>query len=261
MQPFVFPDQTGYRVVQITDCHLLADAQAQYQGVTPAAHLAAIIARLQLAPPDAVIFTGDLSQEHSSAEKTLDSYHLLASLCQPLNCPVFLVPGNHDDIAALATLCQNAPFSAATHLYLGDWQLLLINTKSATPAGEIGVSQLAELAQALTVGQATHSWLFCHHHPWPLHCFIDRHGLQDADRFYDWLAGQPAVRGIAHGHAHMAYQQRHVLASKQITVVGCPASSVQFLPTPDWQTRNLGPQWCEWYFLSAGQVRWQFKRL
>ncbi|HBN90824.1 MAG TPA: 3',5'-cyclic-nucleotide phosphodiesterase, partial [Rheinheimera sp.] len=74
---YVFSPKNAYRLVQITDCHLLQSADGYYQQVQPAKHLAAIIRQLQTELPDAVILTGDLTQDHSEA-----SYSLLAELMQ-----------------------------------------------------------------------------------------------------------------------------------------------------------------------------------
>ncbi|MDP5206094.1 metallophosphoesterase [Alishewanella sp. SMS9] len=252
MHNYVFPAKAAYRVVQITDCHLLAELDGIYRDCQPAVHLQAILAQLQLSPPDALILTGDLTQDH-----TLGSYQLLAQLCQELSCPVFVLPGNHEDLAMLAQLQQQPPFQRAESLSLGEWQLFLLNTKGPTPAGEFAEDRQSALAQQFAKSQAKQFWLFCHHHPQPLGCFIDKHGLRDQQTFWPWLLREPKIKGLAHGHAHLAYHK----VVQGIDIVGCPASSVQFLARDDWQTVNAGPQWCEWYFAAAGQVSWQFKRL
>lgn len=252
MKSFVFPHQHSFRLVQLTDCHLLAQPDGWYQGCQPALHLRQIIAFLQSDRPDAVILTGDLTQDHSAA-----SYALLAELLSPLHCPVFLVPGNHDDLHLLTELTQRRPFVAAESLLLADWQLFLLDSKGPTPAGSFPQPKQQSLQQQFRQSTSTHFWLFMHHHPQPLACFIDQYGLTEQQAFWQLLQAEPRVRGLSHGHAHLAYQRQQ----QGIQLVGCPASSVQFLETPDWQTVNQGPQWCEWQFSAGGTVRWQFKRI
>lgn len=249
---YTFAAKARYRLAQITDCHLLASAEGLYKQVQPAAHLAAIIATLVTEQPDAVLLTGDLTQDHTAA-----SYQLLAQLLAPLSCPVFCLPGNHDDIAMLEQLCSQPPFQPQRSLQLGDWQLLLLNSKGDTPAGAFSVAEQAWLQAQCRHSSAAAIWLFCHHHPAPLHCFIDKHGQQDAAALWQAIATEPRIAGIGHGHAHYAYQS----LQQGVTIVGCPASSVQFLATPDWQTKDDGPQWCDWYFAAAGSVSWQFRQL
>lgn len=249
---YIFATKTQYRVAQITDSHLMATADGYYKQVQPAQHLAAIVAQLIIEQPDAVLLTGDVTQDHTRA-----SYQLLSDLMAPLNCPVFCLPGNHDDIAELEWLCQHAPFRPERSVQLAGWQLLLLNTKGETPAGVFGVAQQQWLASQCQRSAAKALWLFCHHHPIPLNQFIDKHGQQQQAELWQLINAEPRIRGIAHGHAHYAHQQY----VQGVNVVGCPASSVQFLPTSDWQTIDNGPQWCDWTFNADASVNWQFRRL
>lgn len=249
---YQFPVKSRYRLVQITDCHLLATADGWYKQVQPAVHLHAIVRYLQQEQPDAVVLTGDLTQDHSAA-----SYQLLANLLAPLTCPIFCLPGNHDDLSELAQLTGQKPFQPERNLQLSDWQVLLLNTKGESPAGVFPASEQRWFAQQCQLTQANDIWLFCHHHPAPLGCFIDKHGQQQQTELWQAIAAEPRIRGVGHGHAHYAYQR----IQQAVSVVGCPASSVQFLPTPDWQTVNYGPQWCDWEFAGNGHVSWQFRRL
>ena len=249
---YQFVEKLQYKVAQITDCHLLASPGALYKGVKPAAHMQAIVSRLCLEQPDAVLLTGDVTQDHSTA-----SYNLLTQLLAPLPCPVFCLPGNHDDESELAKLCQLQPMRPERSLLLGNWQLLLLNTKTATPAGGFSCIEQLWLAEQCRQSDAATIWLFCHHHPLPLNSFIDKHGQQQQTELWRAITSDDRIRGIAHGHVHHAYQLQHL----NRTVVGCPASSVQFLLADDWQTRNEGPQWCDWTFMADGSVNWQFRRL
>ncbi|WP_333608991.1 metallophosphoesterase [Arsukibacterium sp.] len=249
MSPYLFPPKASYRIVQISDCHLLAGIDELYQGVRPGRYLQQAVARIQQSAPDALLLTGDLSQDHS-----VQSYQLLTELLQGLSCPIFLLPGNHDDRAMLAAVAEQAPCHSATALQLGDWQLLLLDTKGPTPAGEFCQQRRQALQSEFMRSRAGHFWLFCHHHPRPLGWSIDRHGLAEPELFWQLLGEEPRVRGLAHGHCHYAYAAVH----QHIQLVGCPASSVQFLATADWQTVDQGPQWCQWQFTEAGKVSWQF---
>jgi 3',5'-cyclic-AMP phosphodiesterase len=249
---YQLPFKPQYRLAQITDCHLLASADHYYQQVQPARHLAAIVAQLRTEQPDAVLLTGDVTQDHSAA-----SYQLLARLLSALHCPVFCLPGNHDDVNALQRLCQRLPFRPERNILLANWQLLLLDSKGDTPAGVFPLAQQNWLATQCRQSSADAIWLFCHHHPLALNSFIDKHGQQDEARLWQSISAEPRIQGIAHGHAHYAYQRRQ----HNIDIVGCPASSVQFLPTSDWQTIDAGPQWCDWTFTVDGGVSWQFRQL
>jgi 3',5'-cyclic-AMP phosphodiesterase len=249
---YVFPTQSQYRIAQITDCHLMPTADEYYQQIQPAKYLQAVVAQLCQEQPDALILSGDLVQNASVA-----SYQLLADICAPLTCPVFCLPGNHDDLQQLALLSQQAPFQAATSLRLACWQLLLLNTKGPTPSGVFGFAQQQWLQQQLQQSRAQAVWLFCHHHPRPLGGSIDNHGQLDAEILWQQIFAEPRIQGIAHGHSHYAYSARF----GKVSIVGCPASSVQFLMTPEWQTVDQGPQWCDWLFNADETVQWQFRSI
>lgn len=250
---YLLPPKPQYYLAQITDCHLLASAEGVYQGCQPARHLTQIVTTLLAKQPDAVILTGDLTQDHS-----VESYQLLAQLLSPLNCPIFVTPGNHDDPQQLSQLIMQQVLRPERSILLGNWQLLLLSSKGDTPAGNFSPSEQNWLMQQLANSDAEAVWLYSHHHPKPLKCFIDKHGQQDTGRLWQALQSDPRIRGFAHGHAHMAYHCRFNV----IDIVGCPASSVQFLATSDWQTRNDGPQWCDWFFnADKSTVHWQFQQL
>jgi Icc protein len=243
-----------YHIVQISDCHLLAGIDEAYQGVKPGRYLQRAIQAIASSPllPDAVILSGDLSQDHSR-----ESYQLLANLLTPLTCPVLVLPGNHDDYEQLDWLRGQAPLVSATALQLASWQLLLLDTKGDTPAGYFDAERRERLAGHFTSSKAQRFWLFCHHHPLPLGSAIDKHGWQDAEPFWQLLATEPRVQGLAHGHCHHAYTRQH----QAIQLVGCPASSVQFSQHDGWETLDQGPMYCLWQFAANGDVNWQFVNL
>lgn len=233
---------------QITDCHLLSEPDAWYQGVQPYRHLARLLQALRTqATP--LLFTGDLTEDHSAA-----SYQLLQQLLADWPAPVFLLPGNHDERAAITRLSTTAPFKAAGRIAAANWQLWLLDSKGDTPAGAFDSTRLAKLQQWLTERDTPVFW-FCHHHLLPIGSFIDLFDQKDKAGLLGLLA-DPAIRGLAHGHCHHAYALQH----PDFIQVGCPASSVQFLQTADWQTRDEGPQACRWQFRSDGSFSFEFGR-
>lgn len=244
-------EASSWRCYQITDCHLVAEADGYYQGIQPFRHLQRLLASLK---PHPLILTGDLTQDHSEA-----SYQLLADLLHDWPAPVFYVPGNHDDPALMAKVFHAdarhaGPFNNAKEIWCAGWQLLLLSTKGETPAGSFSQDRLAELSSRLQAQPKRATWLFCHHHPKPIGSSIDEHGLIDAADFCRLLDNTPKVRGLAHGHCHYAYHQ----VQRSWQIVGCPASSVQFKLAAQWLTEDLGPQACLWQFAAGQQVQWEF---
>ena len=249
----VFSKKDSYRLVHISDCHLVADPDGWFCGVQPYRQLELLLTQLQSNQPDAVVLTGDLTQDHSLA-----SYQLITQLFSDWSCPVFYLPGNHDDMELMQHAFASTPFSADTELSLGDWRLCLLNSKGPTPAGYFDTTRQQQLQQQLLSYPADAAvWLFCHHHISPMGSFIDEHIQLDAAALWQIMGSDRRIKGFAHGHCHYAYAK----IQQGIHLVGCPASSVQFLPTADWQTIDGGPQWCDWFFSATGDVSWQFRRL
>lgn len=248
MQPYELASKDVYHFIQLSDCHLLAETTAEYQGIRPYQHLQRLLSTLRAEPCDLLVLTGDLTQDHSLA-----SYHHLARLLADWPSPVCYLPGNHDDPELMRQAFHQAPFISTKDIYSEHWRWLLLNTKSETPAGHFPAERCAELAQQLAQHQVP-VWLFSHHHPRPIGASIDRHGWQEVELFLQTVAAFPAVKGLSHGHCHYAYHQ--VDPASGLQLVGCPATSVQFLHSADWQTVDRGPQGLQWQFFADGTVHW-----
>ena len=85
-------------IAQISDMHVKPTGRLAYGRVDTAAYVARAVTHiLELTyRPDAVVATGDLVDAGRA-----DEYARLRDLLAPLPMPVYLVPGNHDDRAAL----------------------------------------------------------------------------------------------------------------------------------------------------------------
>ncbi|WP_440054043.1 metallophosphoesterase family protein [Pseudoalteromonas sp. T1lg65] len=217
-------------LAHFTDSHLFATRDGKYFAENTALNLMATLAQLSFENVDCVIFGGDLTQDHS-----FESYRLFAELVEqsPLNCPVFWVPGNHDDIAWLEEISQgqirnekrlNGPFG----------QVLLVNSKGETPAGWCQWSHLRELAQYLDEP----SLVFCHHHPKAIDGYLDKHMLENGPQLLNTLVNSNQVQALIHGHVHHEYE----LIFRNLPIYATPATSVQFAKhTEDWQQQRAGP--------------------
>ena len=99
-------DGRPLRLLQLTDTHLFADPGGILYGVNTRNSLTAVIAAIKRAGerPDAILVTGDLSQDESTT-----SYQILRDMLAQLEAPVFVLPGNHDDPAALRARITGPP--------------------------------------------------------------------------------------------------------------------------------------------------------
>jgi 3',5'-cyclic AMP phosphodiesterase CpdA len=173
-------------LVQLSDPHVQDDESA-------AALAAAVRSVLELTPaPDAVLVSGDLVEHGTAAE-----YERVHDLLGPLPMPVHVLPGNHDDPAAL-----RARFGAAQTADVGGLRLIACDTTQ--PGRDDGRLDLAWLAERLAESDAP-TIVAMHHPPMPIGIpALDGIGLPGADRaaLADLLARSPHVRRVIAGHVH-----------------------------------------------------------
>lgn len=216
-------------VAQFSDSHLFADKNGLHHGANVYQNLIRVCQSIAEDPSiDLAVFTGDLTQDHTD-----DSYRVFVDVVGELlsDIPVYYLAGNHDDLDMLERHLCNPPF-ANEHVFENeDWQFHFINSKSETPAGVVSQLQLADITSETSVDKF--QFYFLHHHPKNVDYFIDRHGLEEQYQFWDWVAHQPNVKGIACGHVHRAMEFSHETVQGPIPVYTCPATSIQFAKHPD----------------------------
>ncbi|NMP15966.1 metallophosphoesterase [Thalassotalea sp. Y01] len=213
-------------VAQISDCHLYEDKSALHYGANVFDNLQRILDELgKLAHLDAIVFTGDLTQDHS-----LGSYLLFNQLIidAKLSCPLYVLAGNHDDEHVMATTLTASTINHKKHIEHDNWQLLLTRSKSETPAGFVDSHHLQQLANV--ADRVEHTLLFMHHHPVDVGYFIDRHGLNNQADFWQAVEANQSIRAVACGHIHRGQTYQ---GPKNMHVYACPATSIQFDPDFD----------------------------
>ncbi|WP_409423891.1 metallophosphoesterase [Pseudoalteromonas sp. RW-H-Ap-1] len=225
-------EQTTLRIAHLTDCHLFSDKDAEYFGVNTAEHFVKALADIAKQQPDALIFGGDLTQDHS-----FNSYLLFAELIHnsDVDCPVFWVPGNHDEIEQL-NLISGGQIQHAKHIVAQGIELILINSKGDTPAGWVSATHLDEIMACL-VNSSNRHIAFCHHNPLPINGYLDKHMLENGPQLLNLLVNNGCVDALFHGHVHNDYQQQF----RGLNVYATPASCVQFSKHNEtWQQENKG---------------------
>ncbi|HZQ82638.1 MAG TPA: phosphodiesterase [Gaiellaceae bacterium] len=154
--------------------------------------------------PDAVVVTGDLA-DHAADEE----YTLVRELLEPLAAPLYVLPGNHDDRAALRRHFA-APGAGAEPLHavfeLGPLRLVVVDSvRPGEDAGALDGDRLAWIEAALAEGRDRPTVLALHHPPlltgfaaWDQMLFPepDREALAAA------VAVNPQVLRIVAGHVH-----------------------------------------------------------
>jgi Icc protein len=226
-------DKAVIKIAHITDCHLFSDGTGTYFSVNTADNFQKTLDYLATLELDAIIFGGDLTQDHSDA-----SYQLFAKLVaeSTLSVPLFWLPGNHDELQAFDKI-THSQILGAKHIQLQGADVLLVNSKGKTPAGWCDSLHLRELQQVL-VHSSDQVLVFCHHHPLPINGYLDKHMLENGPELLNCLVNSEKVAGLIHGHVHNEYSYDY----RALKVVATPATSIQFSKhTQQWQQQDLGP--------------------
>ena len=212
------------RILQVTDSHLIADKTQFYRDINTYQQLQNALTYIRAHEQwDAMIFTGDNSQDGSP-----ESYQHLAQLTHSFTAPLYAIPGNHDDIAVMASALPHVNQGKVHRL--GNWNLMLLNSQVVgEPHGYLGDKELAQLANQLN--QNTRPTLVAvHHQPMPVGTgWMDQIKLQNGDALLELLAHYPQVKGLIFGHVHQAFESHY----QHIRVMGTPSCSHQFKPHVD----------------------------
>ena len=213
-------------IAQFSDCHLFADTHGLHHGANVYQNLLKVISAIaQDKNIDIVVFTGDLTQDHSeqSYVNFVQAVHLTK-----LVKPVYFLAGNHDEFSLLDKYLAGSPFNPLKFIESEHWQISLLNTKSATPAGFVSEQSLLTLSQ--NINRNKKQLLFTHHHPIDVNYFIDKHGLENKPALWQVLAEYSSINAIACGHVHRALELEQLIDNRKISVLTCPATSIQFDP-------------------------------
>lgn len=247
------------RVLQLTDTHLFGSATGTLLGVSTEATLYDVIdlALARKGIPDAVILTGDLSQDESA-----QSYARLKELVSRLPCPKYSLPGNHDrpDVMGSVFAGGASEISGAKDFALGNWRLIMLDS---TVAGQVGgmlsESELESLSRLLDEHRDEHVAVCLHHQPIEMQCrWIDAIGLANAGSFWSIIDSFANVRAVIWGHIHQQFDGRR----NGVALMASPSTCVQFMPrTDDFQVDATPPgfRWFELY--ENGSLRTEVLRL
>lgn len=219
-------------------------------GVDPRAQLARVLIDVARFRPDCLLATGDLAHDGAAA-----SYRALRRALAPMQCPLYAIPGNHDDPGAMTRTLGPRPLAAC----LGAWRLVLFNTRVA--GSESGTVRGPELAAAtrLLDEHAGPVLVAMHHPPAAVGSpWLDAKGLAGIEAFRRWVRNHRTVRAIVTGHVHQAAFRRIGSAS----LFTAPATSVQFAPrTRACRIEDRRPAWRALWLHADGSVATRVHRL
>lgn len=195
------------RILQITDTHIMDEGVLAYGVVDTARYLTAALdyldqIRPQIAPIDAVIFTGDLIDSGTASE-----YLHFKRLTARLDLPVLAIPGNHDARGPMrAALGLAGQADAPINWWRDFGDMVLAGLDSIVPGGPegaLGAAALAVLDEALAAADGR-PVLVALHHP-PFHTGIrmmDGMNLLDPSGLIGRIDAYPGELRVICGHVH-----------------------------------------------------------
>ena len=200
-------------IAQLSDPHITV-AGANAYGIAPTAETLGRcidhINRLDPAP-DLALVSGDITTD-GCPESTTHAAELLGRL----QCPYYVIPGNHDDPLAFWSV-----FGAAGHVsgqdgflnYVIDGPELRIialdSTRRGFAGGELCATRLAWLQERLDE-EKNQPTIIAMHHP-PVNCGVletDIDGFGGADELGSLIAGFDNIHAVICGHIHLPVQTR-----------------------------------------------------
>lgn len=214
-------------IAQISDTHISLPGVGPDALFETAAHLEAAVAHLRKlsSPIDALIVSGDLVEAGSETE-----YARLRVLLKPLNVPVYLVPGNHDDSDRLRESFRDwGYFPAEGKLYyvIDDFAVRFVILDSSVPGhahGTLGAKQLLWLDEQLADQPDRPTVIVLHHPPFRSGMRrMDMWSLSDASELETLVSKFTNVHRVVCGHLH-----RHMIRRFGGSVVQvCPSTAQQ----------------------------------
>lgn len=193
-------------IAQLSDPHMRLPPEDEGAGAALAAAVRAVLALDP--PPDALVVTGDLADGALPAE-----YERVHELLEPLPMPVHLLPGNHDDPAAVG---------ARYAVTVG--ALRLVACDSTIPGRDDGELDLDWLESCLAEEGETPTIVAMHHPPILTGIGgLDAIGLHNRDGLAGLLERSPQVRRVIAGHVHRG--AFGVIGG--CGVVACPSTNLQ----------------------------------
>ncbi|MBS0446940.1 MAG: phosphodiesterase [Proteobacteria bacterium] len=201
-------------LLQLTDLHVRVPGALVNGRVDTNALLVQAIRSVNRLPqaPDAAVVTGDLTDLAHP-----DEYRHLRTLLEPLRCPIYLLPGNHDDRAALrAAFPDHACLQGKEDFIqyavdLGGLRLVgLDSSVYGQPHGALCATRLAWLARTLADAPTLPTLIAIHHPPFATGIgHMDEMGLREGgEEFERIVAAAPQVERVICGHLHRSIQRR-----------------------------------------------------
>lgn len=233
------------RVLQLTDPHLMANADGALLGVNTRDSLDAVITEVLRShgQPDLILATGDLAQDGSE-----EAYRVLADRLGAFRCESAWIAGNHDQVASLRAVAARCG-ADRRHIIQGGWQFILLD--SSVPGkvhGELAESELDFLAEMLEQHPEMPALITLHHHPVDIGTdWMANIGLKNREDFWQLVDRFPQVKIVLWGHIHQTHEQQR----NGVKLLASPSTCIQFTSgSSKFSVEDLAPGY-RWFELQS----------
>ena len=237
------------RVVQLTDLHLFGAADGQLRGVATLPSLKAVLAAALRAHAgwDALLLTGDLVQDDAGG------YAHVRELFGASPVPVYCIPGNHDEVAAMQGALAAAPFQIGGSAVHGPWLFVMLDSYlHGRAGGHLGEAELKRLDATLAAHPDRHAVVCLHHHPVAMQSrWLDSVDLDNPEALFEVLDRHANVRLVLWGHVHQSWEGTR----NGVRLMCTPSTCAQFKPHSDNFAIDRRPPGYRWFrFFADGRI-------
>lgn len=216
-------DTAVLRIAQITDTHLYANPDGTLLGLNTRLCLQQVVQLAARRRPGLAVATGDLSHDGSP-----QAYRQLQACFGELRAPVYCLPGNHDEAAALRAALAGGPCHTTASLHTAGWQLVFVDsTVSGSDGGHIAAAELQQLDRLLAQAAGSPAVVWLHHQPVTIGSrWLDSMAVDNGAAFFQVIDRHRQVRAVVWGHVHQHFEQQR----KHVALLASPSTCIQFLP-------------------------------
>jgi len=227
------------RVIQVSDCHVASNPDADYRGQNAEQNLAAVLAAVATWQPDLILLSGDVSEDASKA-----SYQRVSERLARVNAPVVALPGNHDDPSVMRPYFPDGPWQGPRVTARGNWRLILLDsTERRQISGSLDASSLGWLEDELRSNPECHHLVALHHQPVEVGApWIDKYRLNSPEPFLQLVDQASSVRCVAWGHIHHGFES----SRGGVEFLGAPSTAANSLPGTGRFTLDAAGPACRW---------------
>ncbi|MBX2868775.1 MAG: metallophosphoesterase [Acidiferrobacterales bacterium] len=189
------------RVVQITDVHLTAEPDSKLYGIDTALSLTNTVTAINelSIKPDVVVVTGDIAEDGACS-----TYIRFRDLMSGLNVPVYVLPGNHDNVSEMRSVLNTDGMYYQSHAQIGGWGILFVHTQvDGHSHGLVDPQELTRVKRDIEDLKGSPVLVALHHTP-SMVCPSFGCQLHNADEFTALLDKYSNVKCVIAGHTHNA---------------------------------------------------------